>query len=635
MFRTNESRVHTNRLLQRSASLLTAAAVMAGSVAFTALPASAADTQAPPAPQHLLLDPTPTTNDGTVVLTWDQSTADDVAYYQIFRANTSSPKAGELTYLGRTEDPTNYYVDNAPTEGTFRYAVMAVDTAGNASPVSAWAQVSVDFPENGSGKITPDTTNPGTVTTLSAGDALTAYRTVDLTWTGVTADDAWRYLVYRAQGTSAAKMIGYVAAGTNGFTDVLTADGSYRYYVVAQDLTGNAGTASATVQVKVDTTAPVIRITAPVNGQTYAASTSLTVAATITDAVAGYDAGSVVYYLDGAVMDSRTVALSTLSTGAHTVTVEATDRAGNVGSAEATFVVGSVSTNPKAPQTLTGPAYSKARTVTLTWAAPLDGTVTGYKVYRSTGSQTPALAGTTASSVKTFTDTLTADGIFTYYVVAMNGTTASPRSNAAVVTVDTAAPAITVAAPKAGTTYQKSGTLAPQVTITDATSGYETDKVSYLLDGEELAGEIDLASLTDGSHTFKVTVTDRAGNVATKSVSFKVSSTATGEEPGEDENDSFIELLASLQGQIHHGHYAALMAKAKAGQYTSIIQHVIKFRGKFISPEAADKILKALGAEKMDWAKFKGGDDDDHDDDAGSSSWGGSSGGKGHGRGRK
>jgi hypothetical protein len=117
MFRTNESRVHTNRLLQRSASLLTAAAVMAGSVAFTALPASAADTQAPPAPQHLLLDPTPTTNDGTVVLTWDQSTADDVAYYQIFRANTSSPKAGELTYLGRTEDATNYYVDNAPTEG--------------------------------------------------------------------------------------------------------------------------------------------------------------------------------------------------------------------------------------------------------------------------------------------------------------------------------------------------------------------------------------------------------------------------------------------------------------------------------------------------------------------------------------
>jgi fibronectin type 3 domain-containing protein len=604
-----------NRLLHRGTGLVAAAAVIAGSVVGMATPAMAADTTPPPAPQRLVLSPTGTTTDGTVVLTWEHATADDVAYYQVFRTKNTSPAADELTYLGRTEERTNFFIDEAPSEGSFRYAVMAVDSSGNASPTSAWSAIAVDFAENGSGKLEPDNTAPGSVTNLSGGDALTADRTVEMSWTGVTAPDLWRYLVYRANGTGAPKMVGYVDPDYDTFTDVLTADGDYRYHVIAQDHTGNAGPAPTAVRIGVDTTAPGIAITAPVNGKSYASNTSLTIAATITDAVAGYEAADVAYFLDDELLTSRTIQLSTLEAGAHTVTVEVTDKAGNTGTATATFVVGSTSTSPNAPQHLTAPEYSKSRSVTIDWSEPLSGTVGIYKVYRSVSGQQPVMVGATVPATTTWTDAAPADGTYTYYVVAENGTAVSPRSNPAVVTVDTVAPVVSVTAPKSGAAYKPEGTLAPQVTVTDAASGYESDEVIYSLNGKEFTGAINLANLSEGSHTFKVEATDRAGNTATKSVTFKVSATAGGEEPEEPENDDFITLLESLRPQIHHGHFSALMAKARSGQYSNVVKHVLQHRGKFISPEAADKILKALGATNVDPSKLTDYDDDRDDDD--------------------
>lgn len=582
-------------LLRRGAAILTATAFLAGS-AWWGAGSALANTAAPPAPANLRTSPTGISTDGNVVLTWDASTGTDIAYYQVFRYNGSAdPAASELTYLGRTQAAGSTYTDQAPGEGGFKYAVMAVTTAGSASLPSAWASILVDLPANGAGTVSPDATAPAAVASLSAGGAAhSKNRTVTLTWAASQDADLWRYLVYRADGTQAAKMVGYVAAGTNTFADTVTADNAYTYYILAQDKTGNASAASANAVITVDATAPVVQITAPAALQAYLNNASLTVTATITEGAAGYEASAVKYYLDGALQASPTLSLSGLMPGAHLVKVEVTDRAGNTGSAEAQFLVNAATVDPSAARSLTAPAYSKSRTVSLSWTAPAGGAATGYKVYRLAAGAAPALAGSTAGNVTQFSDTVTADGVYSYYVVAENGTTTGQPSNAVSVNVDTVAPVIAVSSPKADERYPKEGALAVQVTVTDAGSGYDPAAVKLFLDGAALSGtSIDLAALADGSHTFKVEVADRAGNAAVKTVTFKVGA-AQGDDGDKPARPDLIKLLQSLRSQIHHGQYNALMAKAKNGNLKSFKQQVLKHRGKFIAPAAAEKLLKAL-----------------------------------------
>ncbi len=587
-------------LFKRSAAVLTTAAFLAGTVLWGARPALA-DSVAPPAPANMRVSPSGISTDGTAILTWDAAAATDVAYYQIFRySGAQSPAASELTYLGRTEDTRTYFIDHAPGEGQFRYAVMAVDQSGNAGQVSAWVGLTVDLPTNGSGNVVPDTTAPDAASAFAAGAAYRKERAVTLTWTGSQAPDLWRYLVYRADGAQAPKMIAYVAAGTNTYTDTVTADNSYRYYIIAQDKTGNASAASANASTVVDAAAPVVQITAPVAGQTYLQGSTITIAATITEGAAGYEASAVKYFLDGAQVASPTLNLTGLSIGSHTVKVEVADRAGNVGSAQASFLVNSATVDPTAPRSLTAPQYSKSRSVSLSWSAPASGTVTQYMVYRTTGTGSAVLVGATQATITQYTDMVPADGLYSYYVVASNGTSVGQPSNLAATQVDTVAPTINVGAPISGKRYEKNGTLAVQVTVSDAGSGYEPSAVKLYLDGSALTGStINLAALSEGSHAFKVEARDRAGNIALKTVSFSVGQVDDDDEDDDDDHHKaprrdLLDLLTTLRNKIHHGHFSALWAKAKSGNIKSFEEHVRKHRGKFIDKDAADKLLKAL-----------------------------------------
>lgn len=597
------------KILHRCAAALALIAVVASALFWAgATPALAA---APPAPGAPVVTPSPTTTDGTVVLTWNAPASGDIAYYQIFRFNgTGTPAANDATYIGQTDDATRTYVDQIPTEGPFRYAVMAVDADGNAGPASTWTQVTADFPGNGSGTITRDATAPSPVTNLKADAAYTKDQTVNLTWTESTASDLWRYLIYRKKGSATPEMIGYVAAGESATTDIVTADGTYQYFVKSQDQTGNVSSNSGNVSVVVDTTAPTVAITSPVAGRTYTGSGTLAITATITENGSGYSTGNVKYYLDNDQLDSASITLTGLAAGAHTAKVEVTDRAGNKGSNQVQFIVGQVTVDPAAPRNLAAPAYSKSRTFSLTWAAPQTGaaSVAQYLIYRAETGEEPSLVGTTLPNTLTYQDTVEADGTYSYYVTALAGTSLTPNSNTVVVNVDTVAPSITVSAPKAGQTYAKTGTLTVQKSIADA-GGYDAAQVKMFLDGTAFTGtQINLANLTIGNHTFKVDVTDRAGNAASKTVEFAVNTTGTGgdEDDDEDEDDdqgqpnaSLIDLLTSLQSKIHHGHYVSLMAKLKAGKIREFTLHVIKHRGKFIAPDAADKLLEAVGAEDL------------------------------------
>jgi uncharacterized protein YegL len=104
----------------------------------------------------------------------------------------------------------------------------------------------------------------------------------------------------------------------------------------ATDNAGNA--ASATVgPLNVDKTAPVITVSSPMS-QDYADDVMLSVAWTATDALSGIDSQSAT--LDGAaIANGAVVDLSTVSLGAHTLVVTATDKAGNSTAVTVTFQV--------------------------------------------------------------------------------------------------------------------------------------------------------------------------------------------------------------------------------------------------------------------------------------------------------
>ena len=82
---------------------------------------------------------------------------------------------------------------------------------------------------------------------------------------------------------------------------------------------------------------------------------------------------------------------------------------------------------PSAPRSLVG-TQPASRTVALSWLAPTSGPVTGYRVYRGTGFNTPALVAS-VGTVTSFTDTGVPFGLVSYYVTAYNGAGEGPASN--------------------------------------------------------------------------------------------------------------------------------------------------------------------------------------------------------------
>ena len=110
--------------------------------------------------------------------------------------------------------------------------------------------------------------------------------------------------------------------------------------VAASDIYGNAASSSVTFTIRSsDVTPPTIIITNPVAGYTYAATSSVLVAATITDS-SGIATTS--YTLGGMVIDpTQPLPFVQVGAGSTTLVVTATDNFGNVGSSSVSFVISS------------------------------------------------------------------------------------------------------------------------------------------------------------------------------------------------------------------------------------------------------------------------------------------------------
>jgi hypothetical protein len=143
--------------------------------------------------------------------------------------------------------------------------------------------------------------------------------------------------------------------------------GEHTVDVMATDFAGNSATDSVTFTVSEDTTAPTVSITSPANG-TSLSSSSVTVTWTASDGT-GSGIALVEAKLDAGTWTTVTGnsrEFTALAEGSHTVSIRATDNAGNAATAIVTFMVDTVDptlsiTSPE------GGSETEDATITVTW----------------------------------------------------------------------------------------------------------------------------------------------------------------------------------------------------------------------------------------------------------------------------
>jgi hypothetical protein len=212
------------------------------------------------------------------------------------------------------------------------------------------------------------------------------------------------------------------------------------------------------------------------------------------------------------------------------VTVRATDSAGNVGTAQATFTyaapTSSDTTPPSEAITAPGAGATVSGTVGVTGTAS-DNTQVAAVAVAVDGGAFNAVSGTTSWSWKLDTATL-ANGAHTLTARATDGAGNSSTTSVNVsVLNDTAAPTVAFSAPSAGATV--SGTVAVSGSASDNVA---VAKVELSLDGgayQPASGttswsySLSTSGLTNASHTLTVRATDSSGNSATASETIAVS----------------------------------------------------------------------------------------------------------------
>src|SRR5207302_11150513 len=313
--------------------------------------------------------------------------------------------------------------------------------------------------------------------------------------------------------------------GANATSTTLTgvSDGPHTIRVQAFDLAGSS--ASDSVVVTVDTTAPPVSLTAPTSGHVFGTD-SVQLTWTASDATSGIDhfearldGGTPITVLAG----TATYTFTGVSDGSHTLALRAFDRAGN------TILTSVAVTVDTAAPTASLPAPSSGQligvgSVQLTWTAS-DATsgIDHFEVRLDGGTPINEPAGTA-----TYTFTGVSDGSHTLALRAFDGAGNTILASVAV-TVDTTVPIASLTTPASGHLF---GTSSVQLTWTasDATSGI--DHFEVRLDGGTpvtvAAGTATytFTGVSDGTHTLALKAFDRAGNTVLVSVAVSVDATA-------------------------------------------------------------------------------------------------------------
>jgi hypothetical protein len=354
---------------------------------------------------------------------------------------------------------------------------------------------------------TVDTTPPTVSISSPEDDAVIGSSSLVVTWTSTDADATER---------SVDGGVWQVVTGTSVTISSLT-DGEHTISIRVTDIAGNEATDSVTVLV--DTTAPSVEITAPVDGATVG--TEVTVEWTADDGSGSGVEPAEVRIDEGTwtVASGSSHTFTGLTSGEHTVDVRVMDGAGNEGTDSVTFTVISDTTPPTV--SITSPTNGSSlasSSVTVTWAAS-DGTGSGIdtiEVKLDSGAWTAA-TGTSRAFLAL------AEGSHT---VSVRVTDNAGNAATASVTfmVDTVDPTLTITSPEVGSETEETSVT---VTWTCTDTGCGIDRIEVCIDGGSYvsvgtASQRTFSDLAVGDHTVDVRAYDRAGNMVEASIDFTV-----------------------------------------------------------------------------------------------------------------
>ncbi|HEY3420632.1 MAG TPA: right-handed parallel beta-helix repeat-containing protein [Methanomassiliicoccales archaeon] len=239
-------------------------------------------------------------------------------------------------------------------DGTYTTYVKVTDKAGN------FNQTSVTF--------TVDTVKPVVVVISPANNSYNNTGTVTVLWNDSGVVDIAKTEI-STDGTTWTPV-------TGNSTVLTLADGAYQVHIKVTDNAGNVNQTS--VAFTVDTVKPVVVITSPSNN-TVNITGSVTVSWEASDATSGID--KVELSTDGTTWTNVTgnSRVLTLADGPYTITVKATDKAGNVNQTSVSLTVES-STPTVTDKTPIGNVVPRGATIAVQFSEPMNKTATTISV---------------------------------------------------------------------------------------------------------------------------------------------------------------------------------------------------------------------------------------------------------------
>jgi PKD repeat protein len=367
------------------------------------------------------------------------------------------------------------------TAGTYQLTLTVVDDDGHTDRRNVTIRISPDNP----------------VSDLVAAAAVSRLAPA-LSWTAPAGVSVDQFRVYRDG-------IAVATTPSGAYVDhAAVADGDYQFTVTALLASGDEGTPSAALTVRVDRTAPE----APTDlGATSPTATSPDLTwSPVVDSGSGI-ATYVVFRDDIEIGRTGTADYTDSDVnedGTYTYTVRAIDGAGNVGADATPLVVHVDTTPPGAPSGVAGPTPTAAAPE-LTWT-PVAST-TAYRVYRDA-----ALVATTADP--SYSDSGLAEGRYSYTVSAIDASgNESALSPAHTIIYDTTPPDTPHAPTAASPTSSPVALAWPGAFDANGVDVYQVLRDGVVVANVRGQSWIDGAS-ADGGHSYALRAVDGAGNVS-------------------------------------------------------------------------------------------------------------------------
>ncbi len=365
--------------------------------------------------------------------------------------------------------------------------------------------------------------------------------------------------------------------GTNFGGAVNLNPGQNRLTFNALDKAGN--TATLTRSVLLDVTAPAVTITAPQTGVVF--SGTIAVTAEASDVASGI--ASLTLYVDGQAQGilnqppfNFKLDTSTIASGLHTITVRATDSAGNQAEASVSVTVDNTSPVVAITSPVSGAFVSGFITLSVQASDAISG-IASVSLYvdgqlQTTRNQPPFDFSLNSLLFSSGSHTITARGI---------DTAGNQAETTITISFDHVAPAVSITSPAPGTVV--SGVITVTVEASDSISEvanvtlYVDNQPRSTLDAPPFSFTVDTSGLAPDSHTLTARAIDRAGNQAEASISITVTESIRIEITSPLNGATINKSSTLVQGRLHNqtGEVGVtvngLLAEAQGSDFAAIL----------------------------------------------------------------